>query len=147
MLNKFPVASLGITVAVMAADGLVASYDIDQNNKKNAGVTGYVPGTSPALLKSKAIWLQGGALALGVIGEVAGWHPDYTEPLMLSGAGLMAREAAVHFAQARQTTPASVQGYSAPVAAPAWRRPVTALARPAVNAGGPGQRQVVTSAG
>lgn len=152
MLDKFPVAPLAITVGLMAADGLVASYDIDAWAKKNAGATPAIaPGSSPPLLKSKALWLQGGALAVGVIGEVLGWHPDYTEPLLTVPAGLMAREAAMHFAQGRQTNPATVQGYRAQVAAPFEPLPRAAVGRPlargAVNTRGTGTRQPSTLAG
>lgn len=148
MLSKFPVKPLAITVGLMAADGFVASHDITAYAKANPTAPA---GTSPPLLKSKALWLQGGAVALGLLGEMTGFHPDYTETLMTVGTGLMAREAAVHFAQGRQTTPASVQGYRAHVSAPAWEPVPAALARPLAradtNLSGVGSRQGTTLAG
>lgn len=146
MLKSFPFIPLGITVGVMAADGLVSSYDIDKYAKSTPAPAA---GSSPPILKSKALWLQGAALAVGLVGEVAGWHPDITEPFMLSGAGLMAREGALHLAQSRQTTPATTQGYATHVAPPAaaWEQIPRALARPSVNVQGVGDRQPATLAG
>jgi len=119
MLKSFPFASLGITAGVMAADGLLASRDIDNRAKTASATNPVAPGSSPPVLKSDAFKLQAASLVAGVIGEVAGWHPDYTEPLMLSGAGLMARAGALHYAQSKATPSATVQGYRAHVAAPA----------------------------
>ena len=146
MLEKFPFAGVGIAAAIMAADGVVASHDISSwaTNKAN---TTPVAGASPPLLKSKALYVQGAAVLLGLAGELAGWNPEYTEPALMAGVGLLAREGAFHLAQSRQTAPVSTQGYAAPVSAPAgFHAAQHALARPD-SVGRPGRLQPVTAAG
>jgi hypothetical protein len=99
---QFPIVPAGISVVLGAADGYLASRDINQN----AGVT-------PALSKSKTLWLQGGAVGVGLVGEFMRWHPDITESLMFTGAALFAREFAFRTAQSNQTHPVVAQGYRA----------------------------------
>lgn len=115
MLDAFPVKSAAISLAVGAGDGFVASYDLDKQAKANAAATPPGgPGTVP-LLKSWALRYQLGVLGVGVLGELMHWDLEVTEPLILTPATLLAREAALHLAQSRQTTPVAAQGMRAQV--------------------------------
>lgn len=102
---SFPIVPAGISVALGAADGWLASRDAS----KNAGVT-------PAISKSKTLWLQAGAVGVGLVGEFMRWHPDITESLMFTGAALGAREFAFRTAQSGQANPVTAQGFRASVA-------------------------------
>jgi|HubBroStandDraft_4_1064222.scaffolds.fasta_scaffold06260_3 hypothetical protein len=93
---KFPIAPLLISVGAAAADGWVASTDV------NAGRT--------QISKQRTLWLQGALVAAGLVGEFANVDEEYTEPLMFTGAALFSREIAFHLAQSGRTSPVPAQG-------------------------------------
>lgn len=138
---QFPILPAGISVGLGAADGLLASRDA----KNNGGVT-------PPLSKSKTLYLQGGGLVLGLVGEFMRWHPDITESLMFTSAALFSREFAFRAAQGTGTGSLVAQGYRASVptgritAAPLDMSGYGGYVQPA-GAAGYGVRQSASSVG
>jgi hypothetical protein len=120
--RQFPIVPLGITVGLFAADGVLASSDV------NNGRTRMLGGPTPAAGAHapewpRALMLQGAAVAAGLLGEFwANWPTDISDPLLFFGVGAAAREFAFRTAQGQgtATTP--------PVAAQAMR--ARALAAP-----------------
>lgn len=100
MKTEFPFIPLLISAGAGGIDAVVASSDL------NAGRT--------ALLKQRAVWVQGGLLVGGLAGEFMGLDADYTEPLMGTAIALIARELAFKAAQSgRGTAAVAPQGYQA----------------------------------
>ena len=81
----FAFTPLAIGAGVAAANGVVASSDV------NAGRT--------ALSSRRSLWVKGGAILAGVVGEFMGWPEDVSESLMESGTVLAVNELAVALAQ------------------------------------------------
>lgn len=76
MLN-FPVLPLTVTAVAGLADGAISATDA------NAGRVKWD--------RQFATYFQGGLLAAGLVGGLAGAHPDWYEPPLFASATLMAR--------------------------------------------------------
>jgi hypothetical protein len=76
--TPFPVIEAGIALVVGAADGVAASSDT-----KNYRVS---------LGQRRSTWVEGGALALGLVGWLMD-QPGWGDPLIISSATLIGRQA------------------------------------------------------
>jgi hypothetical protein len=105
-----PVVPVGISAAIGVAQGLIASYDVDKWATDPTN-TAKVPGQAPPLGfdRSKTLWLDGGAIALGIVGLAMDWHEDISEPLIGAGAFGLASTLAFNVVQNGKTTPANPQ--------------------------------------
>ena len=136
-LAEFPILATGIQGVVGVANALISSADVDAWASDPAN-TAKVPGASPPFdfSKNHALWLELGAVGVGLVMEIADWpHPDVSEPLLGAGVTLLANQVAFWMAQKGKTNPATpqglVRGNRVGLAGPAMARP---LARPAVAA-------------
>ena len=134
---EFPILPAGIGTVLGVANALVASADVDAW-AANPANTAKIPGASPPfhLGTNHALWLQLGAVGVGLIMEIADWpHPDVSEPLLVVGLSQLASQVPFWMAQKGKTNPATPQGMvhaqRVQLAGPAMARP---LARPAVAA-------------
>jgi hypothetical protein len=111
--RQFPVVPLGISAGLFAADGVLASSDV------NAGRTRYgMFGSPPSGATGPTAWprslmLQAAAAAAGLAGELwLNWSTDISDPLLTYAVGAAAREFAFKTAQGSSGT-AVAQGYRA----------------------------------
>ena len=136
-LSEFPFLATGIQGVVGVANALIASADVDAWATDPAN-TAKVQGSAPPFDfgKNHALWLELGAVGVGLVMEIADWpHPDVSEPLLGAGVTLLANQLAFWMAQKGRAVPATpqgmVRGQRVGLAGPATARP---LARPAVGA-------------
>jgi len=122
----FPIVPSGISAAIGALDGVVASTDA------NAGRTRFLGGPPTASGASapgtpRALIVQGGAVATGFLGWFLNWPTDFVDPFIGMGLGLFARELGFRMAQSGRSAPQAAQAWRAVANAPG----AAALAAPA----------------